>query len=82
MLERGFLKSRDDKGNNSILKSRTLFLVAGIIFVLGGMYHIFSHLEQYHDHAGVGMAGIIIGFVLILISFWMNFFAQNKNRRH
>ena len=80
MLEKGFLKPRKEKGNNSTIKTRALLLVAGIIFVLGGMYHFFSRLEQ-HENVNIGMVGIIVGFVLILIAFWMNFFTQFKNRQ-
>ena len=78
MLEKGFLKTREEKKDNTTAKTKALLLIAGIIFVLGGMYHIFSRIEQYHETVNIGMAGIIIGFVLIIISFWMNFFARNK----
>ena len=78
MLERGFLNHhQESKEDTRALKKRKAFLFGGIGGVL--LSFIFLTMSNFQQ---VWIFVMIIGFGLIFISFWMNFFAQYKNRRN
>ena len=76
MLERGFLRHHQESNEDvGALKRRRAFLFGGIGGVLlSFIFLTMSNFQQFWIFV------MIIGFGLIFISIWMNFFAQYKNR--
>ena len=82
MLERGFLKSREKEENARTVKNSRMFLFVGVLVVLMGFVYMTTLSRQDSTHSSVMIAGMmmIVGIALVLISMWMNFFANNKKR--
>ena len=84
MLQKGFLKPKEEPENARAVKRSRIFFIAGVLVVLGAL--ICMMLLQRPDEAFssqfffVRMAGMamIVGIVLVFIGLWMNFFAQSK----
>jgi len=76
MLQKGFLKSKEDTKNAGSLKRGRLFLFVGIAVVVLGMIFMMTNMKFFMGW----MFMIIIGFCLAFVGLWMNFFEQKKNR--
>ena len=82
MLQKGFLKTRENEENSRVIKRSRTFLVVGIFMILLGFIVLATLMQQEQEIVSIaGMILLIGGFLLLTVSFWMNFFAQNKNRR-
>ncbi|MDR1172968.1 MAG: hypothetical protein LBL24_10980 [Bacteroidales bacterium] len=82
MLQKGFLKPRE-KGSSRIIKISRVFLFAGIIivfFALGAAVISSGEPLRLAQYASAWFPMMIVGFCLVFISIWMNFFAQNRRR--
>jgi len=81
MLEKGFLKSKEDPKNAGALKKGRLFLFAGVMVMFLSLIYVMTNLQQSVLSIKIWLCVLIVGFCLALVGLWMNFFAQNKNRR-
>ena len=81
MLERGFLKHQESKEDIQALKRRRIFFFAGVFFIFFALIYMMIHIPV-RDGFIVGISMLIIGFCMISVSMWMNFFAQNKRRKN
>ena len=82
MLQKGFLNPRENEENSRVVKRSRMFLVVGIFMVLLGFFVLTTLMQQEQETVSFsGMFLLIGGFLLLTVSFWMNFFARNKNRR-
>jgi len=82
MLQKGFLKRRENNENSRIIKRSRIFLVVGIFIIILGFFVLTTLMQQ--EQETVSIAGIVLfisGFLLLTVSFWMNYFARNKNRQ-
>ena len=87
MLQKGFLKPKEDSENTRTIKNSRIFLFSGVFAVLFAFIYMTIHLRQVDTQeslrSSVMISGIImiIGIVLVLTSMWMNFFLKNKNQK-
>jgi len=86
MLQKGFLKPKKDPKNARAIKRSRIFFIVGVVVMLAALIWMMSLRtgESFSSQIlSVKIAGIamITGIVLALVGWWMNFFAQNKNRR-
>jgi uncharacterized membrane protein len=80
MLQKGFLKPQEEKGTSRVKTSRA-FLFAGVIVVLAALAYMMMNLQQAAQISNVCLPVMIAGIAMIFTGIWMNFFAQNRNRR-
>jgi len=78
MLQKGFLRSHEEKKNNRLSR---IFTFAGILLIIGGILLFMFQIQQAREISIAWLILVIVGFLLVSISMWMNFFAQSKNRR-
>ena len=78
MLQKGFLTSREEKKNNRPIR---IYIFAGIFMIIGGILLYMVQIQQAQEISIAWLILVIVGFFLVSVSMWMNFFAQNKNRR-
>jgi len=87
MLQKGFLKPKGSAENARTTRRGRLFFIVGVIVILSALICMMFLLQPDESFTSqfstVKMAGMVMiaGIVLVFIGFWMNFFAQNKNRR-
>ena len=87
MLQKGFLKPKGNPENTRAVKRGRLFFIVGVIVILSALVFMMFLLrpdESFTSQfSSVKMAGIVMiaGIILVFVGFWMNFFAQNKNRQ-
>ena len=87
MLQKGFLKPVENAENTHTAKRSRILLVLGIVVVLSALVFMMVNLQDEYSqkdlHSMVTSAGIVmvVGVVLLFTGLWMNFFAQNRNRR-
>jgi drug/metabolite transporter (DMT)-like permease len=83
MLEKGFLKPTGKEETSRAVKRSRMFFVVGIFMVLAGFLALIVRMQQGQVEISiVWLILLITGFLLISISMWMNFFAQNMKRRN
>jgi len=81
MLQKGFL-SPQTKNENSPKKATSRWvMIAGIIVTLSALIYMMNNFETALQNINVWLFVIIVGFGLMLISLWMNFFAKTKSRK-
>jgi len=80
MLERGFLKHQESEEENRAKKKRRILFFSGAFFILFALIYLMTHS---HIRTGfiVGIFTLIIGFSMLSVSMWMNFFEQKKQRK-
>jgi len=80
MLERGFLKHLESKEDFLATRRRRILFAVGVFFILFALIYMMFHIQI---RAGfiVGVSMLIIGFCMISVSMWMNFFAQKDQRK-
>ena len=79
MLQKGFLKSRDDEKIIRAARRNRTFLFVGMFVILFSLIYMMTHAIQHEDFI-IGISLTIAGFILVSVSLWMNFFSQKKNR--
>ena len=87
MLQKGFLKPKEEPENSRAIKRSRIFFVAGVVVIISALIFMMSLLQpdesftsQFSSVTMAGMA-MIAGMVLVFVGLWTNFFAQNKNRK-
>ena len=80
MLQKGFLKPKEDPKKSGALNRGRVFLFAGIMVIFFSLIYIMTNQQQTVLSIKGGLYVLIVGFCLALVGMWMNFFAQNKNR--
>ena len=89
MLQKGFLKPKENPQNIRTIKRSRIFLVGGVVVMILALIWMMTLLGADESESlvasklsSVKIAGVavIAGIVLALVGWWMNFFAQNKNR--
>ena len=80
MLQKGFLKPRETDENTRAKKIIRMFFFIGIFFVLSGFLHVMVRIKQEGPISILCLILLIIGFLLISVSMWVNFFSQKKKR--
>ena len=78
MLQKGFLKPKEDSKNARIVKKSRMLLLAGVVLIVGAMICMMTNLQQIGSLTTVWLVVMIIGFCLTSVGLWMNFFAQTK----
>jgi len=81
MLQKGFLKPKEDPKKSGAFKKGRLCMFAGIMVIFLSLLYIMTNLQQAVLSLKGWLFVLIVGFCLALVGFWLNFFAQNKNRR-
>jgi len=81
MLQKGFLKSKEEPKNSSALKRGWALIFAGVIVIFLSLIYIMTNLQQTILSLKGWSFVLIVGFCLAFVGVWMNFFAQNKKRR-
>ena len=87
MLEKGFLKPKENPENVREVKKSRMFIIVGIVVAVAALFFMMSLLQPddslTNQLSSVRMAGMVIiaGIALVFIGLWMNFFTQNKKRR-
>ena len=82
MLQRGFLKPQEKEENARAVKRSRTMMIVGIFMILSGFLVLMMRMQQGQAEISmVWLIFLVVGFLLISISMWMNFFTQNKNRR-
>lgn len=81
MLQKGFLKPQEEKGNSRKIKTSRMFLFAGAIIILAALAYMMMNIQQANRISTVCLPVVIAGICLVSIGIWMNFFTQSRNRR-
>ena len=90
MLQKGFLKPKEDLENIRTIKRSRMFFVGGVVVMILALIWMMMLLRTDESESllasrlfSVKIAGVavIAGIVLALVGWWMNFFAQNKKRK-
>ena len=82
MLQKGFLRPPKKEETARAIKKSRVFFFAGVLTMLMGFIILMVRMQQ--EGGQISMAWLILviaGFLLISVSLWINFFAQNKHRR-
>ena len=84
MLQKGFLKPKKDPEDARAIKRSRLFFIAGVVVTISALVSMMFLLRPDEpftsQFSSVKIAGFVMiaGIVLVLVGWWMNFFAQNK----
>ena len=81
MLQKGFLKPKEEPKKSSALKRGRMLLFAGIMVIFLSLIYMMTNLQQAVLSLKGWLFVLSVGFCLAFVGLWMNFFAQNKNRR-
>jgi len=81
MLQKGFLKPKEDPKNARALKRSRTLLLAGVVLIVFAVFYMMANLQKESLSITVWLSVMIVGFCLAVVGLWMGFFAQNKNRR-
>ena len=82
MLQKGFLRPSEKEEDIRTIKRSRMFIIAGIFMVFVGFVVFMMDIQQETGQISIAwLILVVVGFLLVSISMWMNFFAQNKNRR-
>jgi len=87
MLQKGFLKSKEDPEVARATKRSRMFLIVGVVVTLSALFFMMTALQTAESFSnqmtttGFAMVAMIVGIGLVFVSLWINFFTQNKNRR-
>ena len=84
MLQKGFLKPKEEPENTRAVKKSRIFFIVGVLVILVALICMmslqrpdesFSDQFSYMKMSGMAM---FAGIVLVFIGLWINFFAQNR----
>ena len=79
MLQRGFLKPRENEKEERTQKNSRIAIFAGVVFMVFGVLAMLHRLQQQDGgRLTLSLIFFALGFTLIAASFWLNFFAQKK----
>ena len=82
MLEKGFLRPPEKEETTRAVKKSRLFFFVGVLLILLGFFMLMARMQQGGEQISiVWLASLFVGFLLISVSLWMNFFAQKNRRR-
>ena len=76
MLQKGFLKLNENTPKVSNMQ-KYLKVGGAVSFILGALIAV-----QQGGFLNLCLILVIVGTVMVSVSFWMDVFTQNKNRRH